>query len=316
MSGVMDVVADLPGLVLLARACQDDDAFHRHFGTEDACRDWFYRARWPKGFVCPNCGGSRASWQAARKVWQCRACHKQTSLTSGTLLERTKKPLRKWFEAAYLIVQRGVNARTLQRELGLTYKTAWVWAHKLRGALKGRETPANAERNESLSYDASRTRRHSVRHPHSSWTAPCGCSKLLTRDWGWQNEMDEEEEVAGLERRRRLGDRIGPEVTPEDTPPPRDMLAIYELLATYSGSVTEKHLCAYLDELAFRWNRRRRAPSEGFMTVVDALATTLPRTERTIARRPAPTGNALSIWSVWPVRKLRPWAAGKRRMTE
>jgi hypothetical protein len=83
--------------------------------------------------------------------------------------------------------------------------------------------------------------------------------------------------------------------------------ACCDLLATYSGSLTEKHLCAYLDELAFRWNRRRRPPGEGFETVALALATSAPRTERTIVARPAPTGHPLSIWAVWPKVKLRRW---------
>jgi transposase-like protein len=306
MNGVQ-AAADFPGLLLLAKACESDERFRRQFGTEEACRDWFFRARWPTGFICPGCGSRGAGWHALRKVWQCTRCHKQTSLTAGTLLEGTRKPLRTWFEAAYLIVQRGVNARTLQRELRLTYKTAWLWAHKLRGALKGREKPPNPERNESLWFDASRTRQGSFRAPLPGQKTPCGCSKLLARDLCWLSEMEEEELVSRLERRRQLGYRIEPEVVPEDAPPTSCQFGCHELLATYSGSLTEKHLCAYLDEVAFRWNRRRREPGEGFETVARALATSAPRTERVIVARPPVTGHPLSIWSVWPPRKLRAW---------
>jgi transposase-like protein len=304
MNGVQ-AYANFPELVLLAVACKDSEEFQRCFGTEEACRRWFFRARWPNGFVCPGCGGRGASWQAPRKVWQCATCHKQTSLTAGTLLQGTKKPLRTWFEAAYLIVQRGVSARTLEDELGLTYKTAWVWGHKLRGLLKGHERPPNAERNESLRHDASRTNYDSVRAPHPSRKVPCACSKLLARDFGWLNEVKEEEEVTRLELRRRLGYWIEPEVVPMDAPPTMCMNASYDLLATYGGSLSEKHLCAYLDEVSFRWNRRRREPREGFETVLEALATSVPRTERTIVARAAATGHPLSIWAEWPRVRLR-----------
>jgi hypothetical protein len=98
MNGVQAAV-DFPGLLLLAKACESDERFRRQFGTEEACRDWFFRARWPTGFICPGCGSRGAGWHALRKVWQCTRCHKQTSLTAGTLLEGTRKPLRTWFEA-------------------------------------------------------------------------------------------------------------------------------------------------------------------------------------------------------------------------
>jgi hypothetical protein len=204
-----------------------------------------------------------------------------------------------------LIVQRGVSARTLEDELGLTYKTAWLWGHKLRGLLKGHERPPNAERDESLRHDASRTSHDSVRAPYPSGKVPCGCSKLLARDFNWLNEVKEEEEVTRLELRRRLGYWIEPEVVPMDAPPTMCMNASYDLLATYSGSLSEKHLCAYLDEVSFRWNRRRREPREGFETVVQALATSVPRTERMIVARTAATGRPLSIWAEWPRVRLR-----------
>jgi transposase-like protein len=299
----VDFVADFPALELLATACKSDEEFERSFGTEEACRDWFFRARWPNGFVCPGCRNMGASWQAPRRVWQCVKCHRQTSLTAGTLLERTKKPLRTWFEAAYLIVQRGVNARTLQRELRLTYKTAWSWAHKLREALKGHETPHDPGPRESRRHDAARRSREYVREPDARRRGPCGCSKLLTRDWGFPNEIEEEREAKRDQLWRSWGYRTDPEPVPADAPPTRDLFSSCELQATYSGAVTEKHLRTYLDELAFRLNRRRRPRAEGFLTAMRALAASAPRTYRAIIARPAPEGYPLSIWSLSPPRE-------------
>ncbi|MEZ0227781.1 MAG: transposase, partial [Planctomycetota bacterium] len=119
---------------------RDSAEFHRAFDTEEACRRWWIQKRWPNGFECPRCrGGGR--WDARRRGFECRRCRKFTSLTAGTRLHGTRKPLLKWFEAIFLIVQRGVNARRLQRELGFTYKVAWTWGHKLRSLLEALAVP-------------------------------------------------------------------------------------------------------------------------------------------------------------------------------
>ena len=71
-------------------------------------------------------------------LFECAACGHQTSLTSGTLLEKTRKPLKMWFRAVFEISTRrtGISAKDLQRIMGFgSYKTAWAWLHKLRAAL-------------------------------------------------------------------------------------------------------------------------------------------------------------------------------------
>ena len=78
--------------------------FLQQYGTEAACTRGLRRARWPKGFVCPRCGGRRYGRCANRhgeRMWQCSACRHQTTLRSGTLFEATKLPLRTWFLALY-----------------------------------------------------------------------------------------------------------------------------------------------------------------------------------------------------------------------
>ena len=116
-------LAQFLDVLTLAQACRSEAEFEAEFGTEERCQRWWIERRWPRGFECPRC---QSSGRFCRKRWgfECRRCRKFTSLVVGTSLEGTKKPLRKWFEAIYLITQRGVNARTLQRELRLTYKSA------------------------------------------------------------------------------------------------------------------------------------------------------------------------------------------------
>lgn len=95
--------------------------FEARFGTERACRDHLYRTKWPGGFVCWRCGPARFRWKDDRRL-TCLICHKDTALTGGTILHGTRKPLKHWFRAVFLMVQFGVNARVLQTQLDLTYK--------------------------------------------------------------------------------------------------------------------------------------------------------------------------------------------------
>lgn len=113
------------------------------FGTEEACREYLFRLRWPNGFVCPRCGQA-GGWLASRGRVVCRACRHQTSVTAGTIFQDTRKPLRLWFRAIWLIISQknGASAVSVQQVLGLgSYLTAWTWLHKLRRAMvrPGRE---------------------------------------------------------------------------------------------------------------------------------------------------------------------------------
>ena len=107
------------------------------FSTEQACREYLFSLRWPKGFVCPACGAGSA-WPTNRGLWLCRACRYQASVTAGTIFQDTHKPLTLWFRAiGYVTTQKnGVSALGMQRVLGLgSYRTAWSILHKLRRAM-------------------------------------------------------------------------------------------------------------------------------------------------------------------------------------
>lgn len=117
--------------------------FQDWFSTDEACLRYLARLRWPDGFKCPRCEGGEY-WLTGRKQWMCRACALRTSVTAGTLFDRTRTPLRTWFAAIWFVMaqKNGVSALGLQRVLGLkSYETAWAWMHKLRRAMivPGRE---------------------------------------------------------------------------------------------------------------------------------------------------------------------------------
>jgi ISXO2 transposase-like protein/transposase-like zinc ribbon protein len=111
--------------------------------TEDRCIEYLSGLRWPGGYICAACGG-REAWRLKRRVriYECRHCGHQESVTAGTIFHWTRTGLAKGFLAAYLMGKdkRGVSAKFLQRELGVAYQTAWTIAHKLRHGLS--EDPA------------------------------------------------------------------------------------------------------------------------------------------------------------------------------
>jgi transposase-like protein len=115
----------------------------RRFSDEAACRAYLFALRWPGGFVCPRCGGTRG-WSRSANLWLCAACRYHTSVTAGTIFHDSKLPLTIWFRAIWQVTSQkhGISALGLQRVLGLgSYKTAWAMLHKLRRAMvrPGRE---------------------------------------------------------------------------------------------------------------------------------------------------------------------------------
>lgn len=111
--------------------------FRAWFPDESSCLDYLEQLRWPEGFVCPVCGG-RDAWRTARRLWMCAGCGRKTSPTAGTIFHRSHTPLSTWFAAAWFVTSQknGVSARGLQQALGFgSYETAWAWLHKLRRAM-------------------------------------------------------------------------------------------------------------------------------------------------------------------------------------
>ena len=110
------------------------------YGTEEKCRAALQAARWPHGFVCPACSGAaRTSFErGGLRYWQCGSCKLQTSLISGTIFEASKLPLSRWFLAMQLLTQakNNVSALELKRQLGLSYRSAWLMKHKILEAMR------------------------------------------------------------------------------------------------------------------------------------------------------------------------------------
>jgi len=112
--------------------------FQKHFATEDQCFDHLVAVRWPDGFKCPKCNHSGAYIIKARKLFQCKSCKHQTSVTAGTCFHRMRQPLHLLFWAVYLVAtnKKGISALELQRKLDIrSYQTAWTLLHKIRSCM-------------------------------------------------------------------------------------------------------------------------------------------------------------------------------------
>ena len=103
------------------------------FPNDDACLDFIFKNRWPKGLTCPNCESKDFYHVKGRKSYACK-CGYQVSPTEGTIFHKSSTPLTLWFHAIFLMSQskNGVAAKELERQLGVTYKCAWRTARQIR----------------------------------------------------------------------------------------------------------------------------------------------------------------------------------------
>src|SRR4051812_12628050 len=115
------------------------------FTNEDKAREALEAVRWPDGPVCPHCGsvegiakveGTKRSHRPG--LFYCNACKGQFTVTVGTVFEKSKIPLSKWWLAVYLLSssKKGMSSHQLHRALGVTYKTAWFMTHRIREAMR------------------------------------------------------------------------------------------------------------------------------------------------------------------------------------
>ena len=112
--------------------------FQKAFSDEASCVAFLFKRRWPDGFICPGCSERRAAALKSRPgLSECLDCGRQTSITAGTAMHRSKLPLTAWFWAAHLMTthSNGMSARQLEDQLGVTYKTAWLLTQKLRRSM-------------------------------------------------------------------------------------------------------------------------------------------------------------------------------------
>jgi len=297
-------------------------AFEQRFGTEVACVEYLRSVRWPDGFRCPACGGAKSWVIKDRRVDECAACGKQTSITAGTVFHGTRKPLTMWFRAMAQVLgsKQGCSALELERLLGVAHQTAWHWAHKLRELMRPVKTPlyGHVEVDESY-FGGEDHENHGGRTLEGNKTLVIAAVEVKTDAKGKQFmgrarvgvvpdattkslvgfvegnvasgsvvRTDGWHPYRALPRkgykhhREVVGDK---KLASKMFPNVHRLFSLVKrvLLATHQGAVQPKHLQAYLDEYVFRFNRRSSINRYGLVRTLLARAFVRVRTYRDLA---------------------------------
>src|SRR5258708_10234126 len=261
------------------------------FSTEEACRAYLARLRWPDGSRCPRCGGT-GTWPIRAILLQCTNCKYQASITAGTIFQDTRTPLTLWFRAMWWVTSQknGASAVGVQRVLGLkSYETAWTWLHKFRRAmirhdrellsgrvevdecfvgspeddLRGR---GNVDKTlvvvaaEEDGKGIGRIRFRQIPNAsadslnlfiHESIEPGSG---IHTDGWKGYNSVGSlgyTHDVTVLKGKKEAASELLPRV--------HLVISLLKrwLIGTHQGAVSHKHLGYYLDEFTFRFNRRK-----------------------------------------------------------
>jgi transposase-like protein len=108
------------------------------FSTDERSRELLERLRWPNGPECVRCSGSVVRLATNSKLFYCKVCDYQFTVTAGTVFNDSHLPLIKWLTATYLLCEsrKGMSANQIKRTLGVSYKTAWYLCHRIRSAMR------------------------------------------------------------------------------------------------------------------------------------------------------------------------------------
>jgi transposase-like protein len=112
-------------------------AIFKQFPTQESCIEHLEKVRWSNGPVCPYCFSDKSAREKSQHRYHCNDCNTSYSVTVNTIFHDTKLPLQKWFLAISLILnaKKGISAKQLERDLDVTYKTAWYLAMRVRRAM-------------------------------------------------------------------------------------------------------------------------------------------------------------------------------------
>ena len=270
--------------------------FQAWFQTDANCLDYLEWLRWPRGFTCPDCGDT-PDWRLTDGRFMCSGCHSRSSVTAGTIFDRTRTPLTIWFTACWMFAtgKDGIAALSLKRTLAVSsYQTVWAILQRLRSVLirpERERLSGIVEVDETyiggieagLAGGRARGKKVltgiavEVREPKgigrcrmlplSDASAESLNSfvkshvelgtKVITD--GWQGYAGLENLGYVHERRSQRAARSRGDDPGQLLPAAHRVASLAKrwLLGTHQGAVDHAHLAGYLNEFVFRFNRRR-----------------------------------------------------------
>ena len=292
--------------------------FVEMFPNDAACAAYLAKLRWSKGFICPACKTKTVPWQTIRGHLICPCCRQRTSVTAGTIMDKTRTPLTTWFEAAWHVstAKNGMSAKTLERTLGTNYRVSWTMLQRFRVAMvdaERKQLSGKIEVDESLVGGVKkggkrgrgssksivviaveimepsgfgRIRMRHIPDASSACLLPFVCdvaspdSVVHTDGWSGYNGLSE----------RGFTHEITVQSSSDD-PAHVSMPGVHRvssllkrwILGTHQGSVVPEHLQSYLEEFTFRFNRRKsRSRGLVFRRLLERAVATGPVTEQDV----------------------------------
>jgi transposase-like protein len=293
-------------------------SFVEMFPDDAACAAYLAKLRWSKGFICPACKTKAVPWQTIRGHLVCPFCRKQTSVTSGTIFDKTRTPLTTWFEAAWHVstAKNGMSAKTLERTLGTKYRVSWTMLQRFRVAMvdaERKQLSGNIEVDETFVGGVKksgkrgrgsaksivviaieikepsgygRIRMRHIPDASSASLLPFVCdmaspgSVVHTDGWSGYNGLSAHGFTHKITVQSSSGD-----------PAHVSMPGVHRIsslikrwiLGTHQGSIIPEHLQSYLEEFTFRFNRRTsRSRGLVFRRLLERAVATGPVTERDV----------------------------------
>jgi len=295
---------------------KDFQEFLAQFSDEKACWHYLIDMRWKDGYVCPQCQ-SKKYWLTAKHKIHCSECGKEFSITSGTIFQESKKPLLLWFHIMWWVVAQktGASAYNLKDFMGFgSYETAWLWLHKLRRAMvredrdklsgivevdetyiggeeigTGKQGRGAEEKSlvvvatECIGKQIGRVRFKIIPDASKESLLPFikanveYGSTVITDGWSSYASLSQNEEYAHIVKIISGSGKQAHELLPHVHMV--DSLVKRWINGTHQGKISPKHLEYYLEEFAFRFNRKLSTHrGKLFYRLMQQAVTNLPMT--------------------------------------
>ena len=272
---------------------KDFQEFLTQFPDEKSCWQYLIEIRWPDGYVCSHCKSTKY-WLTSKHKIHCSGCEKEFSITSGTIFQESKKPLLLWFHIMWWVVAQktGASAYNLMDFMGFgSYETAWAWLHKLRRAMirDGREKLSGtvevdetyiggkeigtgkqgrgAEEKclvvvatECIGKKIGRVRFRIISDASKESLLPFiesnveHNSTVITDGWSGYASLSKSKDYQHIEKSISGSGKQAHELLPQVHMV--DSLVKRWINGTHQGKISHKYLEYYLDEFAFRFNRK------------------------------------------------------------